>query len=174
MVLESFPKCFSSVDLTRTHSFFPNSVRLWFDLVASLFFLDFDRTADSDGIPPMKAFPQCRFGWDSSDEGEIRAGRDTQRRGEIRAGRGRHDAYVMEWMNTIYWSLIRGLNYGSKPFWCSSTPRVRGCSSRYLSGHISGAQSNQNSQYLARQRAVRHHKTRSVMWHRVAFRVPCG
>ncbi len=27
------------------------------------------RNAYSDGIPPMKAFPQCQFGWDYSDEG---------------------------------------------------------------------------------------------------------
>ncbi len=32
------------------------------------------------------------------------------------------------------------------------------CSSCYLSGHISGAQSNRNRQYRVRQRAVRHHK----------------
>jgi hypothetical protein len=55
------------------------------DLVASLIFFDFDRTADSDGIPPMKTFlqsrrnadsdgihpmktfPQSRFGWHSSN-----------------------------------------------------------------------------------------------------------
>ncbi len=60
-------RCFSSVDWTRTLYFFPNNVRLSLDLVALLIFFDFDRTADSDGIPPMKAFPQCLFGWDSSD-----------------------------------------------------------------------------------------------------------
>jgi hypothetical protein len=41
----------------------------FFDLVASLISFDFNSTADSDGIPLMKAFPQCQFGWDSSYEG---------------------------------------------------------------------------------------------------------
>ncbi len=69
MVLESFPNLHPVVFLQSTHYFCPNSVRLSFDLVASLIFFDFNSTADSDGIPPMKAFQQCRFGWDSSDEG---------------------------------------------------------------------------------------------------------
>ena len=34
---------------------------------------------------------------------------------------------------------------------------------RYLSGHIRGAQSKQNRQYLAVQRAASHRKTRSAM-----------
>jgi hypothetical protein len=85
IVLESFPNLHPAVFLQSIGPELFVSSRTASDFFIQpccfINFFDFDRTADSDGIPsmkassdagsdgipPMKAFPQCRFGWHSSD-----------------------------------------------------------------------------------------------------------
>ncbi len=92
-VLESLP------------NFFPSSVRLWFDLVASLIFFDFDLvaslifllginylavSANSGYGHSTTGFQQCLFRWHSSDEGLPPCpGRGTRGEGDAALGAGR-------------------------------------------------------------------------------------